>query len=192
MKYKNIFFLLVATLLSLNSFAQVKKTPATEKNQASEKKAVVVDKKTVAIDKKLQVLEKTPAVANAPIADTIKIKIKSEPETIDTLTNLSLKFKSYKKIAHASYYHDKFNGKRTASGRKFDNKKYTAAHRKFPFGTKLKITNEANGKFVIVEVIDRGPFSRGREIDLSKKAFMELVDNKNSGAVDVKIEVEDK
>lgn len=192
MKYKNIFFLLVATLLSLNSFAQVKKTPATEKNQASEKKAAVVDKKTVAIDKKLQVLEKTPAVANAPIADTIKIKIKSEPETIDTLTNLSLKFKSYKKIAHASYYHDKFNGKRTASGRKFDNKKYTAAHRKFPFGTKLKITNEANGKFVIVEVIDRGPFSRGREIDLSKKAFMELVDNKNSGAVDVKIEVEDK
>lgn len=183
---------MVATLLSLNSFAQVKKTPATEKNQASEKKAAVVDKKTVAIDKKLQVLEKTPAVANAPIADTIKIKIKSEPETIDTLTNLSLKFKSYKKIAHASYYHDKFNGKRTASGRKFDNKKYTAAHRKFPFGTKLKITNEANGKFVIVEVIDRGPFSRGREIDLSKKAFMELVDNKNSGAVDVKIEVEDK
>jgi len=192
MKYKNIFSLLIATLLSLNGIAQVKKPQAVEKVQTSEKKAAVVDKKAMIVDKKVQVLEKNPTAANTPIADTIKIKIKGEPEAIDTLTNLSLKFKPYKKVAHASYYHDKFNGKRTASGKKFDNKKYTAAHRKFPFGTKLRITNEANGKFVIVEVIDRGPFSRGREIDLTKKAFMELVDNKNSGAVDVKIEIEDK
>lgn len=98
------------------------------------------------------------------------------------------KFVFFKKNAHASYYHDKFNGKRTASGKRFDNKKLTAAHRKFPFGTKLRITNEANGKSVIVEVIDRGPFARGREIDLSKKAFMEITSNKGSGAVIVKIE----
>ena len=99
-----------------------------------------------------------------------------------------LKLKAYKKNAHASYYHQKFNGKRTSSGVRFDNTKYTAAHRKFPFGTKLKITNEANHKSVIVEVIDRGPFSKGREIDLTKKAFMEIVDNKNSGKVMVTIE----
>lgn len=98
------------------------------------------------------------------------------------------KFVFFKKNAHASYYHDKFNGKRTASGKRFDNQKLTAAHRKFPFGTKLKITNEANGKSVIVEVIDRGPFARGREIDLSKKAFMDITSNKSSGAVNVKIE----
>ncbi|WP_281238523.1 MULTISPECIES: septal ring lytic transglycosylase RlpA family protein [Flavobacterium] len=98
------------------------------------------------------------------------------------------KFVFFKKNAHASYYHDKFNGKRTASGKRFDNQKLTAAHRKFPFGTKLKITNEANGKSVIVEVIDRGPFARGREIDLSKKAFMDITSNKRSGAVNVKIE----
>jgi rare lipoprotein A len=98
------------------------------------------------------------------------------------------KFVFFKKNAHASYYHDKFNGKRTASGKRFDNKKLTAAHRKFPFGTKLRITNEANGKSVVVEVIDRGPFARGREIDLSKKAFMEITSNKGSGAVIVKIE----
>lgn len=98
------------------------------------------------------------------------------------------KFVFFKKNAHASYYHDKFNGKKTASGKRFDNQKLTAAHRKFPFGTKLKITNEANGKSVIVEVIDRGPFARGREIDLSKKAFMDITSNKSSGAVNVKIE----
>lgn len=98
------------------------------------------------------------------------------------------KFVVFKKNAHASYYHDKFNGKRTASGKRFDNKKLTAAHRKLPFGTKLRITNEANGKSVIVEVIDRGPFARGREIDLSKKAFMDIASNKSSGAVIVKIE----
>jgi rare lipoprotein A len=98
------------------------------------------------------------------------------------------KFVFFKKNAHASYYHDKFNGKKTASGKRFNNQKLTAAHRKFPFGTKLKITNEANGKSVVVEVTDRGPFARGREIDLSKKAFMDITSNKNSGAVIVKIE----
>jgi rare lipoprotein A len=113
-----------------------------------------------------------------------------EPVAIapDTVIVETGKFVLFKKNAHASYYHDKFNGKKTASGKRFDNTKLSAAHRKLPFGTKLKITNEANGKFVIVEVIDRGPFARGREIDLSKKAFMDIASNKSSGAVIVKIE----
>ena len=98
------------------------------------------------------------------------------------------KFVLFKKNAHASYYHDKFNGRKTASGNKFDNSKLTAAHRKLPFGTLLRITNEANGKWVIVEITDRGPFARGREIDLSKKAFMDITSNKKGGAVIVKIE----
>ena len=94
----------------------------------------------------------------------------------------------FKKKAHASYYANKFNGKRTSSGVRFNNDKYTAAHRKLPFGTKLKITNEENGKAVIVEVTDRGPFSRGREIDLTRRAFMEIASNKNSGSTIVTIE----
>ncbi|AOW08585.1 septal ring lytic transglycosylase RlpA family protein [Flavobacterium gilvum] len=106
----------------------------------------------------------------------------------DTAAVETGKFVIFKKNAHASYYHDKFNGRKTASGKRFDNSKLSAAHRKFPFGTKLRITNEENGKSVIVEVIDRGPFARGREIDLSKKAFMDITSNKNSGAVNVKIE----
>lgn len=184
MKYKKTFFLVFTACLFLNGFAQTKKTQVANKKNTPTEKSVVSDKKVV-------VSEKNVSSTVGSLPDTLKLKIKSEP-IIDTLTNLSLRFKPFKIGAHASYYHDKFNGKRTASGTKFDNKKYTAAHRKLPFGTMLRITNQANGKFVIVEVNDRGPFSRGREIDLSKKAFMDIVDNKNSGAVDVKIEIEDK
>ncbi|OXA80768.1 rare lipoprotein A [Flavobacterium aquidurense] len=99
------------------------------------------------------------------------------------------KYILYKTHAHASYYNNKFNGKRTASGKRFNNNKLTAAHKKFPFGTKLRITNERNNKSVIVEVIDRGPFSKKREIDLTKKAFMKIASNKGSGSMKVKIEV---
>ncbi|WJS95028.1 septal ring lytic transglycosylase RlpA family protein [Flavobacterium johnsoniae] len=95
----------------------------------------------------------------------------------------------YKKNAHASYYHDKFNGRKTASGKRFNNDDFTAAHKKFPFGTLLKVTNELNKKFVIVEITDRGPFVKGREIDLSKRAFMEIASNKKSGLVYVTIEI---
>src|SRR5690606_7159239 len=64
----------------------------------------------------------------------------------------------YKKDVLATYYADKFNGRKTSSGERFNNTKYTAAHMKFPFGTKLRVTNEQNGKFVDVVVNDRGPF----------------------------------
>ncbi len=111
-----------------------------------------------------------------------------ESKTDSLLTSLG-KFKIYKKEAHASYYADKFNGRRTTSGRKFDNNKYTAAHKKLPFGTKVKVTNEKNGKFVIVEITDRGPFVKSREIDLSKRAFMDITSNKNSGGMKVTIAV---
>lgn len=74
----------------------------------------------------------------------------------------------------ASYYADKFNGRRTASGERFSNSDMTAAHRTLPFGTQLTVHNPANGKKVIVRVNDRGPFIRGRVIDVSKAAAREL------------------
>jgi rare lipoprotein A len=120
--------------------------------------------------------------------DTSKIKLRNVLTEVDSLDLSLAKLKFLKKNAHASYYADKFHGRRTASGKKFDNNAYTAAHKKLPFGTKLKITNEANGKFVIVEVTDRGPFSKAREIDLSRRAFMDIASNKNSGVVIVTIE----
>ena len=89
----------------------------------------------------------------------------------------------------ASYYHDKFNGRKTASGEVFSNKKYTAAHKTLPFGTKVRVTNLKNDEEVIVEINDRGPFSKGRGLDLSKKAFMDLTHNRNHGTLSVKVEV---
>lgn len=113
--------------------------------------------------------------------------IKNDSVRVDSVANYSLKL--YKNNVHASYYHNKFNGRKTASGEKFDNNKYTAAHRKFKFGTKLLITNPKNNKSVIVTVNDRGPFVKGREIDLSKKAFMEISHNTSRGFIDVNIEI---
>ncbi len=129
-----------------------------------------------------------------PKPDTLKINpqlknldVKPVHEVIDSL--LKQKVKLHKEKAHASYYADKFNNRKTASGAKFSNDKLTAAHKSLPFGTKLKVTNLVNSKSVIVVVNDRGPYVKGREIDLSKKAFMTIANNKNSGVMDVKIEI---
>ena len=65
-------------------------------------------------------------------------------------------------------------GRRTASGQPFNPHAMTAAHRTLPFGTKLKVTNQKNGKSVVVRINDRGPFIKGRVIDLSKAAAKQL------------------
>lgn len=106
-----------------------------------------------------------------------------------TSTKSSEKGKIYKSKGVASYYHDKFNGRKTASGERFDNNEYTAAHRELAFGTKVRVTNLANDKSVVVIINDRGPFSGGREIDLTKKAFMEISDKSSHGELNVKIEI---
>jgi rare lipoprotein A (peptidoglycan hydrolase) len=70
----------------------------------------------------------------------------------------------------ASYYADKFNGLRTASGERYDPEEHTAAHRTLPFGSRVKVTNPNTGRSVIVRINDRGPFVKGRVIDLSRAA----------------------
>ncbi len=67
----------------------------------------------------------------------------------------------------ASYYGPGFHGRRTASGERFNMHGMTAAHRSVPFGSRLKVTNLTNGRSVVVRVNDRGPFTRGRMLDLS-------------------------
>ncbi len=74
----------------------------------------------------------------------------------------------------ASYYAAKFNGRRTASGEMFDNRAMTAAHRTLPFGSLVRVTNPANGASVVVRITDRGPFTRGRMIDVSRAAAEDL------------------
>jgi rare lipoprotein A len=70
----------------------------------------------------------------------------------------------------ASYYGKRFHGRRTANGERFNMNAMTAAHKTLPFGTKVRVTNARNGKSVTVRINDRGPFIRGRTIDLSKAA----------------------
>jgi len=86
----------------------------------------------------------------------------------------------------ASYYADKFDGKKTASGEYFDQLKYTAAHRTLAFGTKVLVKNVKNGKTVWVKINDRGPFSGGRIIDLSKAAAKKI-DLIQAGVADVQL-----
>ena len=74
----------------------------------------------------------------------------------------------------ASFYAKRLAGRKTASGERLHNDSLTCAHRSYPFGTLLKVMNPANGRSVIVRVTDRGPFVRGRIIDLSWRAAKEL------------------
>ena len=80
----------------------------------------------------------------------------------------------YDKTGVASYYGSKHQGKRTASGERFNQHGLTAAHRQLPFGTRVKITNLNNDRSCVVRVNDRGPYSRGRLIDVSREAAEQL------------------
>ena len=92
----------------------------------------------------------------------------------------------------ATFYADKFEGRRTASGRAFRQSEMVAAHRAFPFGTRLRVTNTRNDREVEVEVVDRGPYAPGRELpavlDLSRAAA-ERLDFVPQGRARVKVEV---
>ncbi|MDD3772727.1 MAG: septal ring lytic transglycosylase RlpA family protein [Weeksellaceae bacterium] len=87
-----------------------------------------------------------------------------------------------------SWYGDRFHGKLTASGEKYDMHDFTAAHKTLPFGTKVKITNPNNGKSVIVEINDRGPYVKTRQFDLSRAAFAEI-GNIDSGVISIEYEI---
>ena len=88
----------------------------------------------------------------------------------------------------ASYYSNGLHGRKMSNGERYDRNAFTCAHRTLPFGTRLKITNPRNGKSVIVRVTDRGPFVRGRVVDLSYAAAQEL-GTIASGVAYVKVEL---
>ena len=95
---------------------------------------------------------------------------------------------THKIIGLASFYGAKFNGRRTASGEKYNHNALTAAHKTLPFGSKVQVTNVRNGKSVVVRINDRGPFVKGRIIDLSKAAAKQIGLG-HSGTARVKLEV---
>ena len=88
----------------------------------------------------------------------------------------------------ASWYGNEYHGRITASGEVFDQEAITAAHRTLPFGTLVHVTNLRNHRTVVVRINDRGPFIRGRIIDLSRGAAREL-NMLHDGVVPARIEV---
>lgn len=87
-------------------------------------------------------------------------------------------------VGKASYY---WQGQKTANGERFNPHAMTAAHRRHPFGTMVRVTNLHNNRSVVLRINDRGPFIRGRIIDVSKAAALHLAMTK-SGVVKVKVE----
>jgi rare lipoprotein A len=81
---------------------------------------------------------------------------------------------AFRQTGVASWYGPGFHGRRTASGERFDQNDLTAAHRKLPLGSEVKVTNLENGRAITVEINDRGPYIKGRVIDLSKAAARRL------------------
>lgn len=90
----------------------------------------------------------------------------------------------------ASYYGGRHHGQRTASGERFDQNALTAAHRTLPFGTRVRVTNLNNERSVVLRINDRGPFVRGRVIDVSRAAAVRL-DMLRAGVVPVRVEALD-
>ncbi len=88
----------------------------------------------------------------------------------------------------ASWYGTYHHGKTTASGERFNQNAFTAAHPTLPFGTKVKVTNKRNNKSVIVRINDRGPYAKGRIIDLSRAAAQKI-NMLNSGVAPVRLQV---
>ncbi|WP_320408530.1 septal ring lytic transglycosylase RlpA family protein [Candidatus Cloacimonas acidaminovorans] len=88
----------------------------------------------------------------------------------------------------ATYYSKRFQGRKTASGERYNRDALTCAHKTLPFQTLLKITNPRNSKSVIVRVNDRGPFNRGRDIDLSYAAAKEI-GMLSAGVIPVQVEI---
>ena len=113
-----------------------------------------------------------------PIAHVTSIDDLSMEVTDDELLNLMrlLDSQLMEEQHEVSLYAEKFNGKGTAFGERFDMNALTAAHRSFPYNTLVKVTNVANGKSVTVRINDRGPYVDGRDMDLSLAAFTAIED----------------
>lgn len=106
----------------------------------------------------------------------------AQPLTDDTST-----VSDFEQTGRASWYGRGFHGRRTANGERFDMHALTAAHRTLPLGSYVRVTNPATSRSVVVRINDRGPYARGRVIDLSMAAANAL-DMRHSGTARVKIE----
>lgn len=137
--------------------------------------------------------EVPPGVENTPDAvpvDEPRSRY-GNPETYDALGEryrvLNETPKGYRESGRASWYGKKFHGRRTANGETYDMFKMTAAHKTLPLPSYARITNKSNGRSVVVRINDRGPFHKGRIVDLSYAAAARL-DLLHGGSAEVELE----
>lgn len=135
-------------------------------------------------DSRKNLVRETTAIDSIKKQDSLAVVVAKKKDSLS-----KIKLTPYKKNVEASHYADRFNGRRTASGARFHNNNYTAAHKKLKFGTKVKVTNTANGKSVVVTITDRGPFTKRREIDMAKKPFLEISHNHGRAPLRVNLEI---
>lgn len=110
-----------------------------------------------------------------------------KPYTVEGVTYYPKEDPTYQEIGMASWYGPKFHGKGTANGDRFDQNALTAAHKTLPLPCMVRVTNLENGRTLMVMVNDRGPFSRGRIIDVSRRAA-QLLGFEQQGIAKVKVE----
>ena len=136
---------------------------------------------------------------NKKVAKKVVEKVKKAKKTKHKIDKASPKETTYvvKKSKHhtnnnetgmASWYGNKFLGRKTASGERFTSNKFTAAHKNLPMGTVVKVTNLGTDSEVIVRINDRGPYIKGRILDLSPAAA-KLIGLTNTGVAKVKMEI---
>lgn len=115
------------------------------------------------------------------------LEIQADKSSASGLTRTEATFQK----GEASYYAERYEGQKTASGEIYKREAFTAAHASFPFGTKVRVTNLSNNKSVLVEINDRGPHKAGRVIDLSYAAAEEI-GIILTGVAQVKLEVQEQ
>ena len=129
-------------------------------------------------------------VPTSGMVDVTKIDPADEAPSSDIATDSGLEEAIGRSIGGgiASYYGNELAGNRTASGERFNPGLLTAAHRTLPLGTRLRVTNPANGKSVVVRINDRGPFHGNRVLDLSKSAAAKIgLVQRGSGRVELAV-----
>lgn len=122
-------------------------------------------------------------LGNAEPISAVTGKPKPKPVVVAPVNNVVRSF-----MGHASWYGPGFHGRLTANGERYNQYAMTAAHKTLPFGTRIRVTNPSNGKSVIVRINDRGPYIRGREIDLSKGSAQQI-GLIGSGVANVRLEI---
>ena len=139
------------------------------------------------------VVVKAQAQVQVPVAPVVTKEVTKEEPVKETKVVVIKKASEEAYMANlsggASFYGEKWNGRRTANGEIFNTYELTAAHKSLPFGTRVKVVNKTTGKSVVVRINDRGPFVKGRTIDLSKKAFQSIASIKKGVLKDSEIDI---